>query len=46
MGMSIMLIFIAVAIGLLILKATWTDELNKNCTLKAGLSYQIDQIYS
>jgi hypothetical protein len=39
LGMSIMLIFIALSTGLLILKNTWTSELNKNCVLKAGLSY-------
>jgi hypothetical protein len=39
MGMSIMLIFVALSTGLLILKSTWTEELNKNCALKAGLSY-------
>ena len=43
--MSIMLIFIALSIGLLILKSTWSSELTKNCTLKAGLSYQIDMVY-
>ena len=56
MGMSIMLIFIALASGLIILRSrphpliacidTWTAELNRNCSLKAGLSYQIDQIYT
>ncbi len=43
--MSIMLIFIALSIGLLILKSTWSDELTKNCNFKAGLSYQIDLVY-
>jgi hypothetical protein len=40
-----MLIFIALSIGLLILKSTWSSELTKNCTLKTGLSYQIDMVY-
>ena len=25
---------------------TWTNEMNTNCHLRAGLSYQIDKIYS
>ena len=52
--MSIMMIFIAIAIGLLIIKSTiyfyvfllqldtLKDELNKDCVSKAGFSYRID----
>eukprot|EP00347_Sterkiella_histriomuscorum_P005746 403355429 len=45
MAMSIMLIFIAMAIAILIMRNTMNDELTRNCHTKAGLSYQIDQIY-
>ena len=70
MAMSIMLIFIAMAIAILIMRSksnysvkinnakftnqhqflnfftdTMNDELTRNCHTKAGLSYQIDQIY-
>lgn len=57
MAMSLMLVFIAMGIAVLIIKSnlvfpliklidTMHDDLNRNCDLKAGTLYQIDQIYS
>jgi len=46
MAMTIMLVFIALAIAILIIKSTLQDELTQGCSNKAGISYQIDDIYT
>eukprot|EP00349_Pseudokeronopsis_sp_Brazil_P008578 CAMPEP_0202964820 /NCGR_PEP_ID=MMETSP1396-20130829/8914_1 /ASSEMBLY_ACC=CAM_ASM_000872 /TAXON_ID= /ORGANISM="Pseudokeronopsis sp., Strain Brazil" /LENGTH=211 /DNA_ID=CAMNT_0049687209 /DNA_START=169 /DNA_END=804 /DNA_ORIENTATION=+ len=46
MGMTVMLIFICLAIAIIILKNTFSEEMASSCANQSGMMYQIDTMYS